>query len=107
MERVTLVPGAHRDENDDPMPTGPEVHLWAASVAPGSSAGNRDRGRDGRNVAYTVTFWPVPGQPLPELDDGVDRLRVRGTLCAIVVQDWRSPYTGRRGLEVLCTAGKG
>lgn len=107
MERVTLVPGATRNADDDPVAGGPPVNLWAASVAPGTSVGNRDLGRNGRRVAYTVTFWPVPGQALPTLNEDVDQLRVRGTLCSIVVLDWTSPYTGRKGLEVLCSAGKG
>jgi len=105
MERVDLLRGPSRNADNDPIPSA-ETPLWAVAVAPGSSEGNKDRGRNGKRVAYTVHFWPVPGQPLPEFQDE-DELRVRGTVCSIVVQDWRSPYTGRRGLEVLCSAGKG
>lgn len=100
MERVTRVRGATRDDNDDPIP-GAETALMAVAVRPGSTLGNRDRGRNGENVAYTVFFWPPA-----DLKDG-DKLRVRGDLCDTVVLDWVSPYTGRRGLEVLCSTGKG
>ena len=100
MERVIRVRGGGRDENDDPIP-GSETVLMAQAVAPGSSPGNKDRGRNGAKVAFTVYFFPAK-----DLREG-DKLRVRGTLCDIVVQDWRSPYSGRQGLEVLCSSGKG
>jgi hypothetical protein len=101
MERVTRVRGARRDENDDPVPPEPDKTLWASAVAPGASTNNKDRGRNGAKVAFTVYFFPAK-----DLREG-DKLRVRGTLCDIVVQDWRSPYSGRRGLEVFCSSGKG
>mgnify|MGYP003553680702 FL=1 len=99
MERVIRVRGGGRDENDDPIP-GSETVLMAQAVAPGSSPGNKDRGRNGAKVAFTVYFFPAK-----DLREG-DKLRVRGTLCDIVVQDWRSPHSGRRGLEVFCSSGK-
>lgn len=105
MEKVTKLVGPGRDENDDPIPES-EVPLWAAAVRPGSTEGNKDRGRDGKKIAYTVFFWPVPGQPLPTFSE-TDRLEVRGDECSIVVLDWRSPHTNRMGLEVLCSAGRG
>lgn len=101
METVTRLRGATRDADDRPV-AGSTQELRATAIAPGSSAGNRDRGRNGAKVAFTAYFYP----PV-DLQDG-DQLLVRGTLCDLVIQDWRSPYgTGRRGLEVLCSAGKG
>ena len=100
MERVTRVRGAGRTEDDAPT-EGTETVLRATAVSPGSSAGNKDRGRNGRKVAYTAYFYP----PVDLTDD--DKLEVRGTTCDLVVLDWRSPYSGRKGLEVLCTAGEG
>lgn len=100
MERVTRVRGAYRDDNDDPVP-GSEIPLMAAAIRPGSTFANRDRGRNGQNVAYTAYFWPRA-----DLRDG-DKLIVRGDLCDIVVLDWISPYTGRHGHEVLCSTGEG
>lgn len=100
MERVILVRGGGRDENDDPIP-GSETVLMAQAVAPGSSPGNKDRGRNGDRVAYTVFFYPSP-----DLQEG-DKLRVRGKIMDTVIQDWRSPYTNRMGLEVLCSRGEG
>ncbi|UZT28696.1 head-to-tail adaptor [Nocardia phage NS-I] len=101
MERVIRVRGGGRDENDDPIPPEPDKALMASAVAPGSSPGNKDRGRNGERVAYTVLFHTVP-----DLREG-DQLRVRGKLMDTVILDWRSPYTNRKGLEVLCSAGEG
>lgn len=100
MERVVRVRGAGRDDNDEPV-AGTSKDLYAVAVSPGASTRNADRGRNGRRVSYTVYFWPAA-----DLQEG-DLLRVRGDLCETVVQDWRSPWTGRRGHEVLCSAGKG
>lgn len=100
MESVERIRGATRDENDAPVP-GTSVPLFALAVSPGSSLANKDRGRNGAKVAYTVYFWPAA-----DLQDG-DKIKVRGTTCDVVILDWRSPYTGRRGLEVLCSAGRG
>ena len=50
MEKVTKLVGPGRDENDDPIPES-EVPLWAAAVRPGSTEGNKDRGRDGKKIA--------------------------------------------------------
>lgn len=92
--------GGGRDDNDDPiLPS--EAPLRAIAVAPGSSPSNKDRGRNGETVAFTVYFYPVP-----DLREG-DQLRVRGKLMETVILDWQSPYTGRRGLEVLCSRGEG
>ncbi|AWY06510.1 head-to-tail connector complex protein [Gordonia phage Trine] len=101
MEYVTRVRAAGRDENDDPIPGGGETQLRAMAVFPGSSSLNADRGRNGRQVAYTVHFYPAV-----DLQEG-DRLRVRGVLCDTIINDWRSPRTGRRLQEVLCSEGKG
>lgn len=100
MERVIRVRGGGRDENDDPI-AAYETPLRAIAVAPGSSPSNKDRGRNGETVAFTVFFYPVP-----DLREG-DKLRVRGKLMDTIINDWQSPYTGRRGLEVLCSRGEG
>lgn len=100
MESVDRIRGATRDTNDAPIP-GATVPLIAVAVSPGSSLANRDKGRNGAKVAYTVYFWPSK-----DLQDG-DKIKVRGVTCDIAVLDWRSPYTGRQGQEVLCSAGRG
>lgn len=101
MEYVTRRRGAVLDENQDPVPGSSDVQLRAMAVFPGASSLNKDRGRSGRTVAYTVHFFP----PVDLRDS--DKLIVRGTVCDIVIQDWRSPRTPRRLQEVLCTEGKG
>lgn len=100
MEGVTRIRGAYRDENQDLQP-GSETKIFATAISPGSSATNQSRGRSGERVAYTAFFCP----PV-DLQDG-DKLNIRGTVCNTVILDWRSPYSGRRGQEVLCSVGKG
>lgn len=100
MESVIRVRGATRDDNDDPVP-GSSVPLRAVAVSPGTAAGNKDRGRNGQSVKYTAYFWGHT-----DLQDG-DKLQVRNTLCDTVILDWVSPYTGRKGFEVLCSVGEG
>ena len=101
MERVTRVRGARRDENDDPVPPEPDKTLWASAVAPGASTNNKDRGRNGAKVAFTVYFFR------PRISVRGDKLRVRGTLCDIVVQDWRSPHSAAGALRSSASSGKG
>ncbi|QLF83987.1 head-to-tail stopper [Gordonia phage Upyo] len=102
MEYVQRIRGAATvDEDGHLQEAMAPVQLRAMAVFPGSSSINRDKGRDGRKIAYTVHFFPAV-----DLRDG-DQLVVRGTTCDIVVQDWRSPRSGRRLQEVLCTSGKG
>lgn len=100
MERVIRVRGATRDENDAPVP-GSEISLRSIAIRPGATLNNREMGRNGSKVNYTVFFWGKT-----DIKDG-DKLRVRGQLFEIAVLDWRSPHTGRRGFEVLCSLGKG
>lgn len=101
MERVIRIRGVELDENQDPTAPSSEVVIHASAISPGSSANNQARGRSGERVAYTAFFYP----PV-DLQDG-DKLRIRGTVCNTVILDWRSPYSGRRGQEVLCSVGKG
>lgn len=101
MESVIRIRGAELDENQDLTTPASEVPIYATAISPGSSASNQARGRSGERVAYTAFFFP----PV-DLRDG-DKLRIRGTVCNTVILDWRSPYSGRRGQEVLCSVGKG
>lgn len=105
MERVTrrraLAGDDQWDDNGDPVPAA-DVDLWCFAVAPGASRRAADEGRDGSSVRWTVYFIGAV-----DLDADTDTLVVRGDVCSIAVNDWISPRTPRRGVEVLCTVGKG
>lgn len=102
-ESVTRIRKPGYDSDDNPI-DGPEASftLTARAVAPGSSTSVESRGRDGEKIDYTVFF--VPAVDLTDDDD----LIVRGDRCKIRVLDWRSGYgTGRRGMQVLASIGRG
>lgn len=102
-ETVQRVRATQYDENNDPIPgTGEPVDLTARGVAPGASAAVEGLGRYGDKVEYTVFFTGTV-----DLTDD-DALIIRGTQYDIRVLDWRSAYgTGRRGLQVLASLGRG
>lgn len=95
--------GGGRDENGQLIPAD-SLPMVARAVAPVPSSGNVEyveRAREGESIACTVYF-----------DSGTDivnsdELTVRGERFGIIVNDWRSPWTDRGGLEVLCTRGQG
>jgi hypothetical protein len=102
-EKVQRVRATQYDENNDPIPgTGDPVELTAKGVAPGASVAVEGLGRNGEKVDFTVFF-------LGEVDlTDDDELIIRGRQYGIRVLDWRSGYnTGRRGLQVLASLGRG
>lgn len=99
-ELVTRHRGAQRDENGRLTPAS-DVPLPTMAIAPGGGSEFVERGRDGETTAFTVYF--ALGTDL----NNDDRLTVRGQQFGIVVNEWRSPWTGRGGLEVLCNRGQG
>lgn len=100
MEQVTRHRGGGRDENSELTPTS-DAPLLALAVAPGGGSEYTERGRNGETVACTVYF--AKGVDVVNGDE----LTVRGERFGVVVNDWRSPWTSRGGLEVLCTRGQG
>jgi len=92
--------GGGRDE-DGAWTTGEDVPLEATAIAPGGGGEYGARGRTGEQVSAVAFFVP----PVDLTND--DELTVRGTRYRIVVNTWRSPRTGRGGLEVLCQSAHG
>lgn len=99
-ETVTRHRGPVRDENGK-LVTASDAPLQAFVVAPGGGSHQVERGRDGETIACTVYFTSFV-----DLTDA-DELTVSGERYQIIVNEWRSPRTGRGGLEVLCTRGQG
>ena len=102
-ESVTRIRKPGYDSDDNPI-DGPEASfvLTARAVAPGASAAVESHGRAGEKIDFTVFFVPAV-----DLTDD-DELIVRGSRCQIRVLDWQSGYnTGRRGLQVLASIGRG
>ncbi len=100
METVTRHRGPGRDEDGKPSAAA-DVALRAFAVAPGGGAHYGGRARSGRQAKYTVYFT----SRVDLTSD--DELTVRGERMQIIVNDWRSPWTGRGGLEVLCERAQG
>ena len=100
METVTRHRGARYDEDGKLTPAS-TTSLAATAIAPGGGGHNVERARDGRTVQCTVYFTTFV-----DLVNG-DELTVRGNRFQIIVNEWRSPWTGRGGLEVLCVKGQG
>lgn len=80
-------------------------------VAPGAASRWAESVRDGRSIAYTVF---IPGRPVDiATGDTVeispeDLVTIREAReLSIVVNDWRSPWTARRGLELVALGGVG
>lgn len=92
--------GGGRDEDGRQIPAS-ELDLVALAVAPGGGTHYAARQRDGEQVACVVYFATKV-----DIRNG-DELSVRGRRHAVIVNDWRSPWTGRGGLEVLCTRSQG
>jgi hypothetical protein len=99
-ETVTRHRGGGRDE-DGQLIAATDAALTAIAVAPGAGSEFAERAREGESTAYTVYF--------PTGTDVVnsDEMTVRGERFGLIVNDWRSPWTGRGGLEVLCTRSQG
>ena len=102
-EKVQRVRALAYDENNDPLPdTGGPVDLTARAVEPGATAGFEEYGRNGEEIAYTVYF--TKAVDLTNDDD----LIVRGDRYGVRIADWRSAFgTGRRGMVVFATLGRG
>lgn len=99
-EQVIRHRGGGRDENGQlVLPT--DEPLTSRAVAPGGGTEHIERLREGETIACTVYF--PPGTDVVNSDE----MTVRGERFTVIVNDWRSPWTGFGGLEVLCTRGQG
>jgi hypothetical protein len=85
------------DSDGNPIPTGATIAVEALAIAPGNTSLTINTG-ELDEADYTV-YLPL-GSPIT--DD--DLMTVRGKVCNTRVKEWRSPWTGRGGLEVLCSA---
>jgi hypothetical protein len=100
---VTRHRGGGRDEDGKYIP-GSDVPLEAFAVAPGAGHHLVQLGRDGEDIACTVYFT----NNFTDIDlTNTDELTVDGERFQIIVNKWRSPWTDRGCLEVLCTRGQG
>lgn len=99
-EQVIRHRGPVRDEDGKFIP-GTDTPLTALAVAPGAGSEFVERSREGESIACTVYF--AVGSDVVNSDE----LTVRNERFPIIVNDWRSPWTGRGGLEVLCTRSQG
>lgn len=91
-----------RDDNDDPLPdTEPQTPLVARAVAPGNTLQARERARNGEDIDYAVYFT----EPVDITDD--DELIVRGNRGKVRVQEWRSAFSSRVGIQVNVTVDRG
>lgn len=99
-EQVIRHRGPGRDEDGKIIPA-IDAPLSAIAIAPTGGGRNVQRARDGRTVSCTAYFVPRV-----DIANG-DELTVRGERYSIIVNDWRSPRSGRGGIEVLCLRGEG
>lgn len=92
--------GGGRDEDGVVLPV-VDAPLTAKAVEP--QAGSRVTRRAGNGLRVQCVVYFVGAVDLT--DD--DELTVRGQRYQIDVCVWRSPWTSRQGVEVLCTRGEG
>ena len=89
-----------RDDNGAWL-AGSDANLLAFAVAPGGGDDFTGREREGEQVRCTVYFLDSV-----DIVNG-DELTVRGGRFQVTVNVWRSPWTNRGGVEVLCKRGQG
>lgn len=89
-----------RDKNSAWLP-GSDAELVAFAVAPSGGSDFVAREREGEQVACAVYFI----DPVDIVSS--DELTVRGERFQVTVNVWRSPWTNRGGVEVLCKRGQG
>jgi hypothetical protein len=99
-EQVVRYRGAVRDEDGKLLPESTAT-FTAKAVAPGGGNHRVERGRDGADIDSIIYF-----DDAPDIRND-DELLVRGRRMRVIVNEWRSPWTGRGGLEVLCVRGQG
>lgn len=99
-ETVIRHRGGGRDEDGAVLPSS-ATPLPAKAVEP--QAGSRVTRRAGNGLRVQCVVYFVG--PVDLTDD--DELTVRGQRYQIDVGVWRSPWTSRQGVEVLCTRGEG
>ena len=102
VQRIRTSPGGWDDNGDPVDSTETTTPLTARAVAPGASITVQSLGRNGENIDYSVFFTTQV-----DLTDD-DELIVRGNRCKIRVLEWHSAFsTGRRGMQVLASIGRG
>ena len=100
-ETVTVTSQTGYDSNANPIPPGGSVTLPALAVAPGNTTQSFVVGGEAEAVDFTV--YLELGSPIN--DD--DEINVRGNPYRARIKQWVSPWTGRGGIEVLCTSASG
>jgi hypothetical protein len=100
--QVIVTPGGvNYDSDGNPTTTGAPIGVTALAIAPGATTFGFVEAGELDDVEFTAYF--ALGAPIA--DDDV--IQVRGKLCRARVKEWRSPWTGRGGLEVLCKSATG
>lgn len=108
-ELFTLHRGPRYDRKGNTIDGG-DVQVRADGIAPGAASRWAESVRNGRSIAYTVF---IKGDPVNEAGQPVtiapaDLVTIRGDRkLTILINDWRSPYTRRKGLEIIALGGVG
>ncbi|MCV7205303.1 hypothetical protein H7J71_25185 [Mycolicibacterium peregrinum] len=102
-ETVTVTPLFGNDDDGNPVPAGTPVVLTPIAIAPGNTT--RQFGEGGDLDAAEFTVFLKLADEAKIADDY--QIEVRGKTCLARVRVWRSPRTGRGGIEVLCRSATG
>jgi hypothetical protein len=102
-ETVTVTPLFGMDDNGNPKPAGVPVVLTPIAIAPGNTALSFGEGGD-QDVAEFTVYLQLSDESKVKDDDQIE---VRNHTCLARVRVWRSPRTGRGGVEVLCRSATG
>lgn len=102
-ETITVTPKGATNTDGDPTSDGTPVVLTPIAIAPGNTSRSFDAGGDLEQVDFTIYLRLSDESRIA--DD--DIVLVRGRHCRARVRTWRSPRTGRGGLEVLATSATG
>ncbi|MBU8819549.1 hypothetical protein KL864_27055 [Mycolicibacterium goodii] len=102
-ETVTVTPLFGRDAKGDPIDPGAPVILTPIAIAPGNTTLTYGEHGDLDRADFTVYLALSDAGKVK--DD--DQIVVRNRTCKARVRVWRSPRTGRGGVEVLCQSATG
>lgn len=102
-ETVTVTSLFGHDTNGDPTPPGTPFTLTPIAIAPGNTTRQFGEGGDLDDVEFTV-YLNLSDEGKVKDDD---QIAVRGRTCFARVRVWRSPWSARGGIEVLCHSATG